>query len=204
MKKVIFLNAGHSYTEPGAVTEYGKESEINMKIRDALVPELEGQGFTVEQVPDDLDYKESYAWVNERSSNINDGLALDIHCNKGGKSGAEAYYYAGSSASREIAKSLVDVYSKELGIENGGPKPDTQSWHGELAWIRKTNPWAVLIECGYMDSDEDMVMIVGHYAEVARAICKGVCAIYGISYENALEVDREKIKAQIILLLQRL
>ena len=194
MKKIIYLNAGHSELEPGALSSYGVERDLNISIRDELIPELERQGFKVKVVPDNLDFRESYKWVNDNSFLINDGLALDVHCNKGGREGAEVYYYAGSQSSKDIAKRLVDVYSKEMGMKNRGARPDTQSWHGEISWIRETNVWAVLIECGYMDSKKDMDLIIGNFDKVARAMTKGVCAIYGIEYKEESSQSQDKIK----------
>ncbi len=208
MKQTIFLNAGHSELEPGALSLYGVERDLNTSIRDELLPELKRQGFKIKMVPDNLDFRESYKWVNKNSLLISDGLALDIHCNKGGRTGAESYYYAGSVSSKEIAKELVDVYSKEMKMKNRGPKPDTQSQPGEISWIRKTNVWATLIECGYMDSKEDMDLIIGHFDQVAIAICKGVCAIYDIPYiekSPQLKVkSREEMKEEIHKLVDQL
>ena len=58
MKKTIYLNAGHSLTDPGAVSQYGKESEFNRKIRNELLSELQRNNFQIKKVPDDLDLKE--------------------------------------------------------------------------------------------------------------------------------------------------
>jgi|TARA_B100000315_G_C14360628_1_gene488292 N-acetylmuramoyl-L-alanine amidase len=212
MEKIIFLNAGHSELEPGATSLYGVERDLNIAVRDELIPQLKDQGFEVEVVPDNLNFRDSYKWVNERTFGINDGLALDVHQNKGGQTGAEAYYYTGSSASKKIAKDLVDAYSTALGIKNRGPKPDSQSQHGEISWIRETKVWAALIECGYMDSTEDMEKIIGHFDLVAKAIAKGVCAVYNINYieksprGNPLEGREEIIKKakEIIKLAEKL
>ena len=95
MKKVIFLNAGHSEIEPGAnvpSNRYENEAQLNMVVRDFVVPELREQGFIVHQIPDSLNFRQSYLWVNQRAFKIDDGYALDIHFNKGGGKGAEAYY----------------------------------------------------------------------------------------------------------------
>ena len=50
-KRVIFLNAGHSLSEPGAVRDGILESGETKKIRDACLPLLRAAGFEVHSVP---------------------------------------------------------------------------------------------------------------------------------------------------------
>lgn len=185
MKKVIFLNAGHSELDPGANipnNRFENESQLNMVIRDFLVPELQEQGFDVILIPDDKNLNGSYSWVNERAFNINDGLALSIHNNCCRQEGAETYYVSFSNSSRVIAQKLIDEFCKETRINNRGARPDSITRFGELSWLRETNAWATLIECGFMDSAKDMEYIINNIPEVAKAICKGVCRIYNIPY----------------------
>lgn len=208
MKRIIFLDAGHSNKDPGASApsdEYEYESQINMVIRDFLVPELKEQGFEVKLIPDNKNLSESYLWVNARTSNINDGLALGVHCNKGGGKGAETFYYYYESSKR-IAQALIDEFCKETGLKNRGAKSDTLARFGELSWIRGTTVWATLIEVGFLDNESDLDFIINNIDSVAKGIAKGVCAIYRISYKEKEEfsLSREEIKKQIIELVKKL
>ena len=207
MLKKIFLDSGHnSADDPGAITPYGKETDFNMKIRDALIPELQRCGFEVASVPDNLNLPASYIWVNKTAKNLDDGLALAIHCNCCDREGAESYYYGGIMSSKALAKTLIDEYCKETGFNNFGARPDTSTRFGELSWIRETNCWAVLIECGFISNQNDVEKLKD-YKKVARGICKGVCKIYNINYVEGSQVElisREEIKRQIIELLGKL
>ena len=214
-KKTIWLDAGHSELDPGAnvpSNRFEYESQLNMVIRDFVVPELEEQGFEVIVIPDDQNLRETISSVNEEGFDINDGLALAIHCNKspsgyeGSKNGAEAYYYKYNQLSKNIAQKLVDGFCKETGINNRGAISDTQTSVGELGWIRKTNVWATLFEVGYLDSNKDMDFILNNFDRVAKGIVKGVCAIYGIEYKEKEKssLSREEIKKQIIKLVEKL
>ena len=182
MKKTILLNAGHSKTDPGAIG-LAIESELNQKIRDALIPELERQGFKVEVIPDILNLKESIQWVNQRAKNINDGLAFSIHQNCCGGVGAESYYYRTSQSSKNKAKKLIDAYCSELKLVNRGAKSSSSVRFGRLGWIEDTNCWAILIECGFIDNRGD-VKLIKNYKKTAKAICKGINAVYGIPYKT--------------------
>lgn len=193
MDKTIFLNAGHSERDPGALipnNRFEYESQLNMVIRDFVVPELQEQGFKVIAIPDNKNLLESILAVNEETSDIDDGLALAIHCNKspegyeGSKEGAEAYHYADFRSSERIAEKLIDAYCKETGIKNRGAIPDSTTRFGKLGWIRETTVWATLLECGYLDNNNDMDFILNNLDKVAKGIAKGVCAIYGIPYKE--------------------
>ena len=114
MNKTIILNAGHSFTDPGACYHGVKEADEVRKIRDLVVPFLR-QHFKVLEVPDDLDLKESIKWVNDVASELNDGLAFSIHlnaCGNCGARGAETYFYGTSKSSEKIVfvSNLVCVH----------------------------------------------------------------------------------------------
>lgn len=204
MKKIIYLNAGHSEVEPGANCpndRYQVESRLNMAIVEFLVPELERQGFEVKVVPHYLNFKLSYEWVNKFAKYIDSGLALDVHCNnspdgyEGKKCGAETYYVGTFDDSKAIAKKLLDAYCKETGLKNGGAISDNLSGPGQISWLRQTLCWATLIECGYMDCSKDLDFIIENLDKIAKGIAKGVCAIYGIPYKSSR--SREEIKQEI-------
>ncbi len=192
MEEVVVVNSGHSEKERGALSKYGTEGDLNIAIRDELVPELERQGFKVKVVPDSLNLKESIAWERKNTKNINSGLALSIHQNSGGGEGAETFYYNGSLVSRVIATNLITAFVKTTGIKSRGAKPDTQARWGLLGWIRKTRTYSTLIECGFIDSKRDMNKIIGHFDLIAEGIARGVCKIYGKKYIKKQEPKQDK------------
>ena len=207
LKKIIYLNSGHSHLEQGALSLYGVERDLNIAVTDELIPLLEKQGFKVEYIPDKHKLKPSIKWVNNKTSDIDDGLALSVHFNKSGGKGAEAYYYSYNRKSKAIATKLIEAYCKETGLKNRGAKSDSTTRYKQLGWIRKTNVWATLIECAFMDSKTDMDFVIGNFDKVAKGIAKGVCAIYGISYKDKKKefpLGREEKKKLIIKLVKEL
>ncbi len=206
MKKIIYLNAGHSTVQPGVEIKgykYKTESELNMAIRDALLPELIANGFEVKLVPDKLDLTGSYKWVNSFAKKVNDGLALSIHNNCCGGKGAESFYYKWNFFSKGMAKKLINAYCIETGRQNRGAKSDTTVGYGRLGWIRSTNCWALLIETGFVDNDGDMDYMNLNMESIARGLAKGICAIYKIDYNELkplgeLTPHGEALKKQLI------
>lgn len=202
MKNIIYLSSGHSTKDPGVVTKYGEERDYNNAIRDALVSLLKGQGFEVKVVPDDLDLRKSINWVNKQAIDLNDGLALEIHCNCCKGEGAESFFYHGSSSSTEIATKLLASYCKHTGFRNRGAKSDVHSAHGSLGWIRKTNCWAILLECGFQDNYQD-VKKLKDYKLVAEGIARGVCEIYDKDYIDSGTYTDENLISDIIAVLRK-
>lgn len=199
MKQIVFLDAGHSLTDPGTVSIYAKESDLNIKIRDCLTPELQRNGFEVKAVPDNLNLADSITWVNERSKQIEDGLALAVHNNCCGGSGPETYYYGNSESSKKIAWQLLKGYCEEMGIpfEEKRVRSDTTGRWGELGWIRKTEPWATLIECFYIDNKENVEYGKNNILKIAQGIASGACRIYGIPYLKETSQPEIKTKEQL-------
>lgn len=151
----VFLNAGHHLLDPGAWHKGHKEGELTIELRDAVINLFTGDQIEFESVPDDLDLKESIAWVNERAD-VND-TAFSIHFNANsnpGIRGTEAYYF------NEREKELAEIYSRnvssDLHIPNRGAKPDKNTWVGSLGWLRKLKCDSVLIEVCYLSNDLDM------------------------------------------------
>lgn len=191
MKTIIFLNAGHSKDDPGAVVENEKEATHNMIIRDKLIPLLE-RHFTVEKVPDDIDLLDSIHWVNKKANNLNDGLAFSIHCNASKGTGAETLYYAGSSYSKEIADISLKEYCKITSFKNRKSKPDTYGRHGRLGWIRDTKCWSTLLECCFIDNPKDLKKLKSNYCLVAYGIYCGICKVYKIIPLPLEKINKEK------------
>jgi len=220
-KKYIIVNAGHyddpdtpHFDDPGAVANQVREAVEVMKIRDRVVPLLKQTGFAISSVPDDLDLRESIAWANEKAPKLNDALAIDIHLNylsNPSARGTESFY-GQTEISKKIAEALANNVSETLGVPNRGAKPDTQTAVGSLGWIRKTTMWASLVEVCFLTNPEDMKILHSEsgYDKAARGIANGICEMFGVPKLPNLpspevgEKDREKIKLQIIELVNQL
>ena len=201
-EKRIFLNAGHSIKDPGAVVNNKKESEEVMKIRDLLIPMLKRNDFEIHVVPDDLNLIQSISWVNKRVGSMNGGLAFSIHLNAGGGEGAESFYYKNNKDSKVIAKTLIDEYCRYTKLRNRGAKSDTRAYAKRLGWIRDTTPWSTLIECYFIDNKDTAIT----NKTIAEGIYYGICKVYNeepVILEEKVD-NKEDIKNQIINLLKQL
>ena len=164
MSKLIVIDAGHWISDSGAKIEGFQENTITIQIRDELKKVLPDALY----VPDNLDLKMTIEWINERVNS--NSLAISIHVNSQNDNsfrGTEAYYYNDSR--------LADIFSKhvaeKLGVPNRGAKPDTQTYVGELGFLRKLKCQSVLIECLYLTNLFDRAALI---ADGPRKIAEGI------------------------------
>lgn len=122
-------------------------------------------------------------WVNKNSTR-NDRL-LSVHLNSSvipAAHGSEVWYYGRSEKSYKKAKKMAELLSETMGTDDRGAKPDKKDKHGEgnrhgrLGIVRDTDPWAFLVELGFMSNTIDFSKIrtfgVSGVIEVARLLMK--------------------------------
>lgn len=149
----IFCNAGHHDYDPGVIVNGTKEAEIVKEVRN-IIKEMKGDYF---YVPDNLNLEQSIKWVNSKVKG-ND-LAIDIHLNANSNEhirGTEAYY----SQNSEIAGVFSRCVSKYLKIPNRGSKHDSETFVGELGWLRKIKCNSVVVELCYLTHNKDRELIL--------------------------------------------
>lgn len=185
MNKFLIINAGHGTGDPGAIYNGNTEYDWNCKIVDETVKELQRAGISFVVVPQNLTASQEISWVNSRYKNLNDGLCLSIHLNSSilhNASGAECLYYFGKEESKNIATKLIDAFCNFVNIKNRGAVSDISTHNPRgVGWIRQTIPWSVLLEVGFIDS-QDLNYISNNLQLVARGIVAGVCGVFGKPY----------------------
>ena len=201
IKNRIFLNAGHSLTDPGTSREERVESKIVMRIRDILVIFLKYNRFNVEVVPDNLNLRKTIDWINERAKRLDDGIAFALHINAGGGHGAEVWYYKDNNFSKELGQEILDSYTKKVGMRSRGVKSSSTSSFKTLGFVDQTNCWAILIEMGFIGNKEDMA-IVADYEKNARALAIAICKVFSIPYRDKKLTQKEKMQITIFSIMR--
>jgi|GEM_PF-2531969 len=156
---VIYLDAGHGGTAPGAVGADGtKEADINLQIALKVRDYLQGQGATVimsrtGNITKDMDTRVSEA----NSANVN--FIVTIHCNSSTNSSAHGYqtFYTSThqvNSSSELAQS-IDSRLQYTQITRFG----TPTTHDGIGLLLYTNAPAVLIETAFMSNSSDLQIL---------------------------------------------
>lgn len=111
---------------------------------------------------------ESLSLRVQRANQWGAELYVSIHANAGGGSGTEVWI--GSEAGRKVAESILYNITA-LGFKNRGVK--VQGIDGKSLYVlRTTIMTAVLVECCFVDSKEDMELF--NSEKMAEAIYKGI------------------------------
>jgi N-acetylmuramoyl-L-alanine amidase len=165
MKRKLFVDTGHSVKYPGAKGEV----EWVRKIAEKLYPLLDTTYWDVVKVPDFYPGEISAStslikrikWINDNGGQ--DDMLVSIHANSAANvnaRGVETCYYSGSDKSKEEALRLSKAISTSTGMPlfNDGLMGDAEGRFGRLGMIRDTQPFALLVECGFVSNKDDMLI----------------------------------------------
>ena len=207
----IFINAGHfsgrntpPYEDSGHVEIFIdgttiQENVIVRAIRDEL--KLLLTKYEVLYVPDELNLKDSIAWVNQTAT-LQD-FAIDIHLNAHSNrqvSGTEAFYWKDPKYAKVLSRSVSDV----LWIKNRGAISDTQSYLGSLGWLRFLKCPSVVLECYYLSNIGDRAK--GSVQRAAQGIKNGIDELFQLQEEIKIEIIKTEVGRlqQIIEILKKI
>ena len=161
----VFLSAGHTPERPGAVIpDYEFDERLDLREHDLahrIVSDLAGalRVARPEVVPA-LRLSQRIAYIN-RWSEPGD-LAVEIHLNAAPSeraNGAEAFYYGDSATGRHLGFMLVARIA-DLGRRRRGAKRDTRSHAGSLSFLRRTKPWAALVEVEFITNPDARAWLI--------------------------------------------
>lgn len=180
MVKKVFIGIGHGGSDPGAVANGLKESNLALDIGMRLNSLLKAAGvFTLvsrtADVDDDLTDKIS------RCNVFNPDLALDIHINAGGGEGWEAFVYSGGGTSKLLAQN-IEQEVKKITISRGLKTKLNSSGTDYFGFIRQIQAPSVILEAAFIDNAKDVERIkTGEGRQkFAEAYAAGILKTLGI------------------------
>ena len=179
---IVFLSAGHGGKDPGAVGNGLYEKNINLQIMLANKAVLERHGLKVvcSRLADENDpVAEEVREANACRATI----AMSHHINSATSKkadGSESYYYGSSAEGKRLAE-LCEKYTKELGQNSRGAKPQNGLW-----FLRGTNMVAVLTERAFICNPNDINIVdeVKEQQKFGEAYAKAILEYFGIPYKE--------------------
>lgn len=188
-KLLVVLDPGHNYsiTDTGATGNGLREQDVTFRIAEKVKPLLEANGFQVimtrNKLEDNVSEESVVASLKRRAAIANEAgadLFLSIHCNAGGGSGTETYYYENSENGKALAEVIQTHVVKSVGLENRGVKS------ANFAVLRYTGMVAALLETAFIDTESDAAKLGSTQGQKAYAvgIAKGICAYFGKTYQE--------------------
>lgn len=145
----IFVSAGHSNTDPGAVAFGRKEAEVVTEFRNIVAYYLKQWG-----VPHFTDGQGAENWPLTRAVKEAKqyNIAVEFHLNAASAtaSGVETL-----SAPKDYAlgEKICKAVSKVLGIKNRGAKPENSGQHKKLAFVQAGG---IIVELFFVTNKSDL------------------------------------------------
>ena len=168
----VYISPSSQHDNVG-VGNYGTEEMRMNQVADRVEKELKRVGIVTLRNNPSMDITQMVA----ASNNFGADVHLSIHSNAGGATGAEAYYYTGSTAGKKLAQAVYDNIAPMTPTGDRGVKATT-----ELYEVWATNGIATLVEIAFHDNAADAAFIINNIQELGIAIAKGVCSYLGINF----------------------
>ena len=146
---VYNVHGGHNFIVPGAKGLLDETAE-DRKVTARVISALRAAGHTVYDCTDDSGRTQGQNLANiVAKCNANQvDLNISNHLNAGGGTGVEVWCY--NEKTKDIAAAICASVSTALGIQNRGVK-----YSKNLYVLRKTAGSAILVECCFVDNQND-------------------------------------------------
>ena len=170
--KVIYLDAGHGGSDPGAIGNGLHEKDVTLDIALRTKKELEAAGYTVIMSRT----TDKYLSLSERTNHanrVNADIFVSIHINAGGGTGIETYKMANGpkpSQSNKLATHIQNETIKQTGMRDRGVKD--ANFHVN----RESKMPSALVEVGFIDrvSDANKLKQASFKNKAAKGIANGI------------------------------
>lgn len=180
MTKII-LDAGHGGSDPGAVGNGLRESDIALSVTQKVGNILKSSGVDVIYTRT-TDTKVELSTRTELANKAKADLFVSIHANAGGGTGTETLVYSRESKAEKLAQNVQKNIINTLPLKDRGVKLRPDLWV-----LRKTNMPSILVELAFIDNTNDALLLKNKQTEFAQAISNGILKYLGLE-----EIDMAK------------
>lgn len=184
----IFIAVGHGGSDPGAVANGLKESDMALATALKCKSELERHGVQV-KMSRTKDENDPLTDEIKECNAYNPDVAIAIHYNAGGGDGFEYWYSIFQNQTGGKDKrigELIETEVKAIGQNSRGgkTKKDATTGRDYFGFIRELAAPSVILEGCFIDSNDRLAFDEKHEQEaIGVAYAKGVLKYFGISYK---------------------
>ena len=176
-KNHLYVGAGHSNTDPGAITKGNSftEAQLVTELRNLVVAKIREKGASV--VTDgEGSINQPLSKAIELANNCSP-VRIELHLNSFNLPSASGVECLSLETQRPLAQKLAQAIAKKIGIRlrgEGGWKPDTAGAHRRLAFCRGAE--GIIVECFFLANPEELKKYLNRKDEVAAAIAETLLA----------------------------
>lgn len=162
--KTLFVSAGHSDSDPGAVGNGHSEADIVTRFRDMVCDELEGRvKFERDGVRgQNLKLKQAIEMASRHD------VAVEFHLNSFSNPAATGVETLGGD--KELGEALCEVVSDTIGIANRGAKGEASGQHSRLGFVSRGG--GIIVELFFITNKSDMAAYYRHKDALAQAVAR--------------------------------
>ena len=168
---LVVLDAGHGGCNPGAVYNGRQEKDDALALTLAVGGILEENGVDIYYTRASDIYESPYQKATEANM-VGGDYFVSIHRNSSPipnqYSGVETLVYNAYSRAARMAFNINEQL-EEVGFQNLGVNE-----RKNLVVLRRTNMPAVLVEVGFINTDDDNALFDSRFDDIARAIADGI------------------------------
>lgn len=199
---IIYLDAGHGGTDPGAVGNGLRECDVTLEVTKAVGERLIAHGFGVLYSRTDDSYVGDASERGTAAGKSKAHYALSIHVNAGGGKGAEIFVPVGETYGA-IEAVMVEEFKKlntwraiksrdyttgniETRTLTGNALSKSKYSKDYYGFIRGAWQYGVsadIIELFFIDTLEDVNIYKAHKEKYVEAIVKAICEGFKVTYE---------------------
>lgn len=151
--KTLFISAGHSDADPGAVGNGYTEADIVLEFRDLLAGALRARGveFSKDGEPgQNLPLSQAWRMAAEHD------IALEFHCNAFIRPAATGVETLSHPHRMELGLRICKAISDTLGIMNRGAKGEGSGQHSRLAFV--SSGGGIIVELFFISNPSDVAI----------------------------------------------
>ncbi|GEN25391.1 N-acetylmuramoyl-L-alanine amidase [Halomonas cupida] len=168
----LFISAGHSMTDPGAVGNGLNEADIVLDFRDRLYEFLADRIVLARDGKPGINLPLRQACEMAKRHDI----AVEFHCNAAESSSATGTETLSAPSDDEFGDQLCTAIADTLNISNRGDKGEGDGQHSRLAFIRAGG---VIVELFFITNSRDLAAYHEHLdalvGAVGRVLISRVC-----------------------------
>lgn len=168
--KTLFVSAGHSYKDPGAVGNGLTEADIVLEFRNMVADELRQQitfSLDTSKEIENLPLREAVKMA------VQHDVAVEFHCNASDNPRATGVETLSDERDFLLGNLICSTISKTLGISNRGAKNESSGQHSRLAFI--SDGGGIIVELFFLSNPDDLAAYFRMRYDLAAAVA-GVLA----------------------------
>ena len=162
------------------------EQDVCTDIGKLLQARLVACGIDAEMADKDSTMAQRVDWANKNGVDY----YICLHTNAGGGTGTECLYYnhpLSIKANQLVYDELTKLYPSKRGLKD----------YSHFYENANTNMVSCYPEIAFHDNREDVEFILNNKKEIAEALCRGICAFLGVTYEPPTDDATAELIAEI-------